>query len=186
MSDTGSAPNQLFSSFSPGGANSPATPETKPSLSPREAAHAAALTNFKQIKSADTNMTNIRRELDKLSALGDQVTSSELMDSAARLVGKGLPAAQVAVLLADAPDEGAALAGWISSHDETVTANEQKVSQALDVARHQLGVAALHELVHHVAGQGGQPTAPGQAPPGVGNALQAPGAGSSPSTPTLH
>lgn len=118
-----------------------------------------------KLKEAEGRATVIRQALDKLTALGDTVTPEDVTKQSSKLVAAGMGAEEVAGLLADMPTGPEALQGWVAQHDQALRANEAQLGQALAVARHQLGVQALHHIgavgmVNHGLQQASPMTAP--------------------------
>lgn len=136
-------------------------------------AHANASGQLAKLTQAKRNIANIRGEMETLTKLGDSVTPEDVIKGAGMVVGKGGDPMQLAGLLADMPQGGEALQGWLQQHDQQMTQNEQQVDQLLAQARHSAGSAALHVLaMDHIRrkfeGAQGAPQAP--------TAIQTPGA----------
>lgn len=121
--------------------------------------HAAARAHYDKIAEAHQSVKNMRIELDKLSALGDTVEPEDVVKSAATLVGKGFHAHEMAVVLSSMPVQGGEmLHQWVLTHDQALREMEARAEPAMHSARHQLGVAALHSLMHdHVNAAPQQP-----------------------------
>ena len=136
--------------------------------------HASMRDQYQQAKDATSVMTKVRKAMDKITALGDNVTFDDLIRMSGDLVIAGLDPKAVAALIADAPQGGDALHGWLQMHDQTLRQTEELGARAHAVQQHRLGVAAIHELMaHHLAeGQGQQPIA--AAAPASPNSLGAP------------
>lgn len=109
--------------------------------------HDFARAMYDKLKESRGMLDHIRIELDKLTSLGDAVTHSDVMGAAGRLVGHGVPAKEMATLLADMPlGAGQGLAAWLQMHDMGATQQEALVDRLVGTARHRMGVAALKEL----------------------------------------
>ena len=121
--------------------------------------HAAARANYDKLAEAHQSVKNMRQELDKLSVMGDTVEPEDVVKSAATLVGKGFHAHEMAVVLSSMPAQGGEmLHQWILTHDQALREMESRAEPMMHSARHQLGVAALHSLMHdHVSQPTGQP-----------------------------
>jgi hypothetical protein len=92
-------------------------------------------------------LDHIREELDKLTNMADTVTPGDVIGAAGRLVGHGIPAKEMATLLADMPtNAGQGLAAWVQMHDQNARQQEAEVARITSVARYQMGLAALREL----------------------------------------
>jgi hypothetical protein len=146
---------------------------------PLEAQLAAAQAQFKATGMAVSRMEKIRAQMASLAKLGPSVTPEDVIEHAGKLVSGGEDPVQLAGLMSDMPvNGGEALAAWVAMHEQTTAQNEAKLAQAHEAARHQLGVASLHELVRHSMEGGG---ASAQHPP---NAL-APAANPQSQSPSL-
>lgn len=129
------------------------------------AKHQEAQNQFDAVSSASTRMNRLRSELDSLRELGDTVTPDDVMDSAGRLVASGADPLSLAGLLADMPEQGGeALAGWVAQHDEAAQQKAGQIDQAQQVAKHQLGVSAIHAMAGQVVGAAAAGGAAGAAP----------------------
>lgn len=143
---------------------------------------AAAQAQYKKAQMAEKMLDEIKGGLDRLQSMGDSISLEDVMQEAGDLVGLGADPGQLAGMLATAPAGGQALAGWVVQQDQTVTQNELQIRPYVELARHSLGVAAMHVLmIDHIKngkGQGSQnggpPTAsaspPGAAPDNTGAA----------------
>lgn len=106
-----------------------------------------------------------RIALAALAAMGDQVTQEDVVKEAGGLVAKGEDPLVLAGLLSDMPEKGEALAAWVADHAQKAAQTEAQIAQAHEMAKHQLGVNALHVLQAH--GGGASPGAsPGPSTPG--------------------
>lgn len=106
-----------------------------------------ALAQHQKFKESRTLLDNIREGLDRLTKLGDLVTPEDVIGEAGKMVGHGVPAATMAEILAEMPDQGGqGLAAWIKLHDLNVTMTEQGLDQQMAVHQHRLGVQALKAM----------------------------------------
>jgi hypothetical protein len=148
------------------------------------AALEAAQAQYKKAAMAEKMLDEIKGGLDRLQQMGDSVSLEDVMQEAGDLVGLGADPSQLAGMLATAPPGGQALAGWIIQQDQTVSQNEQQIRPYVELARHSLGVAAMHVLmIDHIkqgtkqqavnsSGGGGPPTASAQPRQGAQDTTQ--------------
>jgi hypothetical protein len=133
-----------------------------------DSAHGNAAGWFQHVQKANKEIQTTRKELDKLSALGDSVTPEDVIESAARQVASGRDPVQLATSLADMPQNGGeALATWVKQKDQMVQQAEAHMGMIEPHARHMMGVAALHKLIGHQVGT------PGDGEPAMGAATPA-------------
>ena len=111
--------------------------------------HAAA--RYQRVRQVEANLELVRKELDGLVALGDLVSQDDLTAAATQLVSAGLGAAAVAGVLADAPDGGAALQGWLAQKDLEIRGKEQQMEAAVALTRHEMMLASLRHIIAHSA-----------------------------------
>lgn len=106
--------------------------------------HAGAKAVFDQLTKARGMLDHMRREMDQLVQKGDTVGPDEVIAAAGRVVGHGVGAREMAMMLADMPSmAGQGLAAWLAAHDQGIAQQEQHVSQMLQVAAHRYGVASI-------------------------------------------
>jgi hypothetical protein len=133
-------------------------------------AHIQAMEQFKAVKVALGRTQRVADELQSLVHLGDLVTPEDVVKGAGNLVAHGEDPLQLAGYLADMPPQpGEALADWVGQHAQAMMVNEQKLLQAANAARHQLGVSSLHMLAAHSIRPQGQ--GPALTPGATDNAL---------------
>lgn len=142
-----------------------------------EQAHTGAVAQWDKTKSATAMLDNMREQLDRLVALGDMVSSEDVLDAVTELVASGASAPTMAGLLADMPPDGPSLQQWILQQDQKVEQMEQAAEQQSKLAQHNVAVTGLHVL--HAYGTLGEPAAQ-QQQGGPGNALAGPQAAVSP------
>jgi hypothetical protein len=122
---------------------------------PLSADHASTLASqssahYSALAKADKMASVARKQLDKLSGMGDSVSPEDVIDSAGKMVASGIDPMQMAGVLADMPEgSGEALAGWVAQHAKAAEVKYAQLQQALAASRHAMGVAALHDLVGH-------------------------------------
>lgn len=131
---------------------------------------------YKQTGDALKKLDVIRKSLERLSDKQDIVTMDDIVDEAGKLVSHGIDPMALAGLLADAPQEGGgeALGGWVASHAQTAMAGEQQMLAQHNMARHQMGVSAVHMLMASANGRammGDLSPGPGNMAPQEGNDL---------------
>lgn len=103
---------------------------------------------YEQLQNAQKTLEMVRRELSTLEALGDMVTPEDVIKGAGKLVAGGLSPRAMSGLLADMPHSGGvALQGWLSQHSEQLAQREAQLEPMMAVARHVIGVGALHQLM---------------------------------------
>lgn len=126
---------------------------------------------------------NVAREMmDRLVALGDNVSFEDIMDAASRLVAQGLDPTNMAGMLAEASqtggENGKLLAEWVKQKDADLQQREAQLEQVTSQMRHQMVLTGMGML------KGAQGA--GQAPAATPNALMPPqDADVSPASPTL-
>lgn len=127
---------------------------------------------------AAKTLEKVRGVLGKLASQGDAVTAEDVIEGAGQLVAHGLSPMAMASLLADMPEGGQALQGWVQEHLQGLQQREQQLQQVQGQVRHQQSQAALHLLARdHV---GAAQSAMGGVPsPGPANDLT-PGPGAPP------
>lgn len=134
-----------------------------------EAQHGRNKAAFEATNKALAGMDSLRQSLARLTEKGDVVTPEDVIEEAGKLVGRGLDPMALAGVLADMPQQGGgqALAGWLAQHAMAAAASEQQIKAQNNVARHAMGVSALHELMGHSIGQALMPQQgePGFEPP---------------------
>jgi len=159
----------------------PPAPDHAPML---DSMFTQAKAKFDAISKADGLMSKVRKELDTLTEKGPAVTQDDVLDGMAQLVAHGIDPKTLTGLMAGNPQTGeppmplesGALAQWLGHQDQVFAQQEAALKPQLDLARHQMGVAALHSLVHNHVTQG-----PGGTSGAVPNA--SPGPPPSPSNP---
>lgn len=124
-----------------------------------------AAARFAKMKQACQTLDKVRKELDHLVALGDTVTQEDVVKAGSGLVAAGLGAAAVAGILADMPDGGEALQGWVVQHDQETQQREAQAQRALAITRHELGLTAFRHIIGHSAETAEQPAAPADSNP---------------------
>jgi len=125
----------------PGGTSGPDRP---PSL---EEDFNQAKARFEQLDETREKIEIIGSELSGLVAKGDAVTGDQVVQGAGRLVARGIDVKGLATLLASMPtSDGEILAGWLKSQEEKLSQVGEQIAAPYAIAKHELGVAALHML----------------------------------------
>lgn len=126
-------------------------------------AHTGAQAQFDKLRKAEQTMGQAKAVLGKLTALGDAVTEEDVIKSMGQLVEIGLSPAQLAAGMADMPQGGVALQGWLSEQEQRLGQAEQAMGMQLAKARGSLMATSLHLLAHHaqaIPGPANGPTGP--------------------------
>jgi hypothetical protein len=110
---------------------------------------------FSQTGQALKKIDVIRKGLERLADKQDVVTMDDIIDEAGKLVAHGIDPMALAGILADAPQEGGgeALGGWVASHAQAAAQGEQAMMQQHTLARHNMGVSAIHLIMAHTNAQ---------------------------------
>jgi hypothetical protein len=98
----------------------------------------------------------VRKGLGNLQAKGEAVSQDDVLEEMASLVANsGASPKSMVMLMAGnpaggqppMPDSGPALAQWLNQQEQMLSQKEQQLKPVQDLARHRLGVAAIHSLV---------------------------------------
>lgn len=93
---------------------------------------------------ADRMLGVMRDEMDKLALMADTVTPEDVIAAAGRVVGHGVPARELASLLADMPSQaGQGLSAWVAQQDQALTLQESHVAQMRQIAAYRMGVSNM-------------------------------------------
>jgi len=102
---------------------------------------------YRKLQQAKATFDHIRVEMDKLVEMGDTVSPEDVVAAAGRVVGHGVPAGDMASLLAQMPTmAGQGLAAWLAQQDQAVRAQEMHIDQVREIAQHRMGVSAFRTL----------------------------------------
>lgn len=135
-------------------------------------AHDTARAMFNRTSEAMKHLGTISAKLGDLAKLGDVVTPEEVLKAAGELVAGGtFTPHEAAVTLADMPDNGVALGGWVQQHLANTQELGQKLGQMHALARHELGASGMRLLAMHA----GLEVQAGQPPGGAGTPGSSPG-----------
>jgi hypothetical protein len=116
---------------------------------------------YRKLQQAKATFDHIRVEMDKLVEMGDTVSPEDVVAAAGRVVGHGVPAGDMASLLAQMPTmAGQGLAAWLAQQDQAVRAQELHVEQVSRIAQGRLAASAFRGLAaEHVMQRGRERTA---------------------------
>jgi hypothetical protein len=115
---------------------------------------------YSKLMTARDTLDAVQEQMDGLVEKYDTVSPEDVVTSAGKLVAVGLPAEEMAGLLADMPDNAQALQDWVGQHAKDVVERSAQVDAMLLETRHQMGVVGLKQL----AGQTAMPAAPPAGP----------------------
>jgi len=102
---------------------------------------------YTKITNADRMLSRIREEMDKLTNMGDTISPEDVVAAAGRVVGHGVPAREMATLLAGMPVQaGQGLAAWIQEQNALVQQQEAEVARVREIALHKMGVSAVRSM----------------------------------------
>lgn len=107
----------------------------------------AAEAKFGQVQEAQARVAATRRAWDQLLALQDTLTTEDVVDACAEIVAAGVPAVDVAGMLADMPTQPQPLQAWVAENAEGIAEMEQQVGEAMKAAQFELGVVAFGNLL---------------------------------------
>jgi hypothetical protein len=121
-------------------------------------------TSFDQAQEAAKKLAIARAGMDKLTAMGENVSMKDLVKLGGKLVAAGLESLAVASMLADAPQENPKLlAEWIQKQDIDLHQREAQLKLQTRDLRFHMGLAGMGLISQGLASQGGG-LAPGGAP----------------------
>lgn len=104
---------------------------------------------YEETGKALKQLDHIRKGLERLADKQDVVTMEDVVEEAGKLVAHGIDPVALAGILADAPQEGGgeALGGWVATHAQTAAQGEQAMIVQHNIAKHDMGVSAIHMLM---------------------------------------
>lgn len=111
----------------------------------------AAAAKFNTMKEAQTQLSATEHAIQGLMSLGDTVSSKEVVKAASGMVAAGIPAAEVATILADMPETAEAIQSWLGEMDQGLKQKQAQVEQAMKGARYDLGLSAMRSILAHSA-----------------------------------
>ena len=128
-----------------------------------------------------------RKEMDKLVALGEAVTTDDVLSGMAQLVGEGAdPKVLIGIMQGGPqtppmPEAGPALAQWVLQQDQMVAEREQALEEPLHAARYDVLTSAVHMIAnHHIQ------TTKGKAAPAPAAGAPAPPPSAGPANPLMN
>lgn len=131
-------------------ANPPAPPA--PPQGPQiGSAQDKAAAKFNMLKEAEVQVSATDSALQSLLAMGDTVTSKAVVKAASGMVAAGVPAVEVAGILADMPESTEAIQSWLSEQEQGVQQRKAQIEQAMKGARYDLGLSAMRSILAHSA-----------------------------------
>lgn len=99
---------------------------------------------FQKLVQADRMLSTIRGEMDKLALMGDTVSPEDVIAAAGRVAGHGVPARELASILAEMPSQaGQGLSAWVTQQDQALTLQEAHVRQMRSIAAYRMGLSNL-------------------------------------------
>lgn len=128
-------------------ANKPAAGMTQHFGSAVDAAHA----KYEKMKEARTQITAVIKNMGELTKLLDTVTTQDVVKASANMVAAGIPAIEMAKILADMPEQGAQLQSWVKHEYDLAVQGAQQVDFALKWSRHEMISAGLRSIIAHSA-----------------------------------
>ncbi len=111
----------------------------------------AAAERFAKLREAKAQIDSVMGVFGGLSQLADTVTTKDVVKGCADIVAAGVPAVQMATILADMPEKAPELQAWVADEFEKAQAAEAKIDEGLAITRHGLITSALHTLIAHSA-----------------------------------
>lgn len=111
----------------------------------------AAAAQFKTIQESKKQIDSVVREFKHLTDLQDTVTTKDVVNAGAGIVASGMPAVNMATILADMPEQPKELQAWVSKEYQQAVVGQQKVDQTVNYLRHQLLVTSFNSLIAHSA-----------------------------------
>lgn len=143
----------------------------EPSITEKMLSHAQG--RFDAVEKVYKQLGRIRKGLDGLIEKGDAVTSDDVLDEMALLVAHGADPKSLAAIVAGntaegigpMPPGGEALSGWLLNTEASIVAPaEAALKPAMALARHQLGVSAVHAMLGAHGASAPQAAAPPPSP----------------------
>lgn len=129
--------------------------------------------NYEKAMQAEQKLSIARASMDKLSAMGENVSMQDLVKAGGRLVAAGLDATSVAGMLADAGamanDNPKLLAEWVQQQDVGLHQREAELKLSTRDLRYHMGLTGMQMITKgmgqmggpmSVSGEGAHPQAP--------------------------
>lgn len=111
----------------------------------------SAEARFDKMKEADSQIKAVIQAFGGMMNLADTVTTKDVVGACADIVAAGIPAVQMATILANMPEQPQQLQAWIKHEFEQAQTADQKIQQGLAITRHQMISAGLNSLIAHSA-----------------------------------
>lgn len=146
-----------------GGPAAPLEPTTNPlTIKPKSRAQTAmmqhysghqdaAAERYSKMREAKTQIDTVMNVFGRLSQLADTVTTKDVVKGCGDIVAAGVPAVQMATILADMPEKAPELQAWVSDEFKKAQDAEKQIDEGLNVTRHGLITSALYTLVANSA-----------------------------------
>lgn len=109
----------------------------------------AAAARFEKLREAKTQINAVLEAFGNLTDLQDTVQVRDVVKASGGIVAAGVPATQMAVILADMPEQPTQLQAWIKDQFDKAQSAEQKINEGLAITRHGLVTSALTNLMGH-------------------------------------
>ncbi len=111
----------------------------------------AAADRFAKLREAKKQIDSVMGVFGGLSQLADTVTTKDVVKGCGDIVAAGVPAVQMATILADMPEKSPELQAWVADEFKKAQEAEAKIDEGLAITRHGLITSALHTLIAHSA-----------------------------------
>lgn len=111
----------------------------------------AAAERYSKMREAKAQIDAVMNVFGRLSQLGDTVSTKDVIKGCGDIVAAGVPAVQMATILADMPEKAPELQAWVSDEFKKAQSAEKQIDEGLNVTRHGLISSALYNLVAHSA-----------------------------------
>lgn len=102
------------------------------------------------------HMLDVTQEgLDRLAALGDTVTTEDVVHEAGVLVAQGLDPIEMAGMLAEMPEKGEQIVEWLAGHVQDLAEREAQLQMVTRAVRQEIATGAMRKLmVQHAESEG--------------------------------
>lgn len=112
-----------------------------------------AAARFDKMKEAKQQIDAVLDAFGHLTDLQDTVQVRDVVKACAGIVAAGVPAVQMATILADMPEQPGQLQAWVKDEFDKAQQAEKTIDHGLQVTRHGLLTSALEHLIGHSAEQ---------------------------------
>lgn len=110
---------------------------------------AATKAQWNKVRGVLSVTTMAKEELGELQKLGPTVGAEDVIESAGRIVGNGMSPQEMAAELANLPQGGQAIAGWLADTETKLGGQQTQLEAIAEGLRHQMAVQATHVLLAH-------------------------------------